>query len=95
MTHTPTPWRLDNPESTLVIGSNERIIADCDHPQLPDTEIEANAAFIVRAVNCHDDLVSALKNVMAMVIGEAPSLARENCTWERAEAALAKVEQPT
>ena len=44
---------------------------------------KANARLIVRAVNCHADLVAALKEVLALSD-------RKHDAWDRARAALAK-----
>lgn len=73
MTHTPTPWTvhtvaagLDAPENDPDIGTwvvpNDaeqfglNWIAKMVHKNEP-----ANAALIVRAVNCHEELVAALE----------------------------------
>ena len=59
--HTPTPWQVAN-GSPLLIGCDGFWIAGMMGLQ---GEIgEANARFIVRAVNCHDQLVEALENYM-------------------------------
>lgn len=72
MTHTPTPWKhlgfgrgkfgavLEKSNITVILGEchgNETDLAD------------QNAAFIVKAVNCHDELVSTLKKALSW--GEA------------------------
>jgi len=58
--HTPTPWDLQTLRVSLVpvmIRVNGYI----------KETAEANAAFIVRAVNAHDELVKALRDMLAMV----------------------------
>lgn len=83
---TPTPWLLDggciyvlddsgrtNRFSASVQGgfvymSNGR---DSKSQRTPQSELDANAAFIVRAVNAHDDLVEALK-LAEDVLSRAP-----------------------
>jgi hypothetical protein len=65
--HTPTPWFISGLEiSTL---QSERIaVCDCDEPNnLPGY---SNAEFIVRAVNCHDELLAALKDLL----GDMPDM---------------------
>ena len=63
--HTKTPWEIDfaNPEMvyTEYVDSDgaSTYICDCDSDILPQKEYEANAAFIVRACNCHDSLINA------------------------------------
>ena len=65
--HTPTPWHV-----VTIDGSIGSIEAEDGSPvaqaqprgtlRHPDhAERRANADFIVRAVNCHDDLVDALE----------------------------------
>lgn len=72
--HTPTPWLLDG---RLVYSLQDdargrptnRFSAHLDpgfgrDGLTPDTELDANAAFIVRACNAHEALVAALKGVL-------------------------------
>lgn len=75
--HTPTPWRMylqgdstswritPKPEGVPATGLGE--IASI--PNYGE-ESQANAAFIVRAVNAHDSLVEALRNVVAAFGGD-------------------------
>lgn len=70
MEHTPTPWVLkrstmphDGEYDFSINASDVRVLAevfgrDADGGRPP---AEANAAFIVRAVNAHDDLVATLQ----------------------------------
>lgn len=73
-THTPTPWgyALQEAGDEQYGGSGSTpflITSICDLGwnlaavigDVPNLPAEANAAFIVRAVNAHDDLVAALK----------------------------------
>lgn len=63
-THTPTPWMADGP---MVSKAGTLIcVADCEDlaKDMPDEEAEANAAFIVRACNSHDALISVLKEYL-------------------------------
>jgi hypothetical protein len=56
-------------------------------------EVAANAAFIVRACNAHDELATALREVVnatACLIADKRTLAEQTCL-EAARAALAKV----
>lgn len=71
-THTPTPWKTEyenefGPEYEL-FGPDGRRVLQYNWNSDRQAEVEANAAFVVRAVNCHDDLVAALKAVCG--IGE-------------------------
>jgi hypothetical protein len=90
--HTETPWYVGNYKD-----GRYPIIPDCRNPipilntafnGLPQETDRANAAFIVRAVNCHEELVAALSDLMAcrrMVDSPAWEIAEEH-----ARAALAK-----
>jgi hypothetical protein len=58
--HTPTPWTYDS-VTRQIWDEHRRTIVDMDYgDQLPGMD-EANAAFIVRACNSHDQLVGALR----------------------------------
>lgn len=66
-THTPTPWRYcktnGSPTSGqhMIAGSKPGYLAeirDCG-----SGDVSANAAFIVRACNAHDELVAALRDI--------------------------------
>ena len=74
MTHTPTPWSIGHSmernyiygggSHLACIGSRENGFFIHDDGSL--NESEANAAFIVRAVNSHDDLLEALETLLAL-----------------------------
>lgn len=64
-THTPTPWKTEyeneyGPEYEL-LGPDGILVLQYEWNSDRQAEVEANASFVVRAVNCHDDLVAALK----------------------------------
>jgi hypothetical protein len=88
--HTPTPWMLD-PHFVLRDADGEwvtRLNTSRRHDNKHDPEAEANAEFIVRCVNAHDELVAALRDIIASV---------EKCgigivDLSRGRAALAKVQ---
>lgn len=78
--HTPTPWRAArNDHYWEIHGGDHGQIGDVcaskfiyvDGDKLPSYEAEliaeANAAFIVRAVNSHDALVKALEEIRALI----------------------------
>jgi len=56
--HTPTPWHVTVNRAQDLVCAGDEVVADCASGDLPDIT-KANAEFIVRAVNCHDELVSA------------------------------------
>jgi hypothetical protein len=80
-THTKTPWKQEGNEIVGAVGTPDaRVICKLafghvspgpvfsylDSEHLTDNEtVTANAAFIVRAVNCHEELVRALQNAEA------------------------------
>jgi len=63
--HTQLPWKAN---LNHVIDANGSIVAGAvaggggQRPQIPYNGILANAAFIVRACNCHEDLVARLRD---------------------------------
>jgi len=73
MTHTPTPWtataNIDagpyGPSWTVRVDK-QVVVASISGAALHGGQerAEANAAFIVRAVNAHDELVAALEGMM-------------------------------
>lgn len=66
--HTPGKWRHHDMEhATVVAGTPGVGVADCNATHRTDKENEANAQRIVTAVNCHDDLVEALQDLVARV----------------------------
>jgi hypothetical protein len=100
MNHTPTPWTAKGYD--VRAGQAGRMIAytgphhtpDDQYPKGCKLEDEANAAFIVKAVNCHDELVEALENCLSAfethyVAGEKLSDIY-SARIERARAAIAK-----
>ena len=58
--HKPTPWKILNTNHTIVSKNNE-CIAEYNNRRWSHDQCQANAAFIVRAVNSHDALVEALE----------------------------------
>lgn len=69
--HTPTPWSLNRAEGGAIwnIGDSENDIALCMQIQGDDIKQSirsANAAFIVRAVNSHEELLSIIKRELEM-----------------------------
>jgi hypothetical protein len=76
--HTPTPWsvksELTRSASNEVVDADGLTVAECprygagivsDGRTAPWHHANANAAFIVRAVNCHEDLVRACDAFLA------------------------------
>lgn len=62
--HTPTPWTLGEfPRGVYASMSPGVIVAEATTILRPPAEAAANAAFIVLAVNAHEELVAALDSL--------------------------------
>ena len=79
--HTPTPWFAEAPDKLQI-----RTLQPTLNDVAAVASSRANAAFIVRAVNAHDDLVAALE----VVRRSAGWGAMADETHELINAALAK-----
>lgn len=102
--HTPGPWSvIDNSwEVSTVYGPDGETVAECPINSIvtEDTQFEheavkeANARFIVHAVNCHDDLLAAaIYAVQQLADGDEADIdsdGDEICPFERLCAAIAK-----
>lgn len=97
MKHTPTPWSYgtkisgsENHKGFYIRSKGGTYILHEIHPLDEDgKEGQANAAFIVRAVNAHEELLSAAKNLLAHPYD------REGVNFDaknRLEVAIAKAE---
>lgn len=70
--HTPTPWVLLDDAFAKIGEPNDdvgcTVIADCEGNvrDLSHETMIANAAFIVRAVNAHEELVKALEESLKL-----------------------------
>lgn len=65
--HTPTPWHVGRIVGHFcgVYAERGAQIADCTSPDFFPEDSKRNAAFIVRAVNNHAQLVAALDDIEA------------------------------
>jgi len=74
--HTPGPWRIKYGSPTVVVPGNDThhrraAIAQCALSHgIGEAGIQdaANAEFIVRACNAHDDLLGALDDLLGQVM---------------------------
>ena len=80
--HTPTPWKLSK-YGSIAHPQKECMSVPINAASSDSPEATANAAFIVRAVNAHEELVSLLKEGLG---------ARDDSWYERVKQALAKAE---
>ncbi len=92
--HTPTPWKLHDMETATVVGPDHLAIADCNARSRSTDECIENAAYIVRAVNCHQELLESLREVTAMLEGAYDGKEDEEVTLAVTSAlkAIAKAE---
>ncbi len=85
---TPGPWQRTGDKVFIPIPNERLLIADCNQ--------SANAAFIVKACNAHDDLLEALRLLAGGYMPNASddSSDMEILFWSQAlaRAALAKAE---
>ncbi len=87
---TPTPWSLDEGRPgcfEICAADTLSIIAETLSKGVRD---KANAAYIVRAVNAHEKMLSALKFAVAHMSGKAYSIEQE--AYEKMECAIRYVE---
>ena len=101
--HTKTPWRIVSRTDGADIvtgdypGGRARLIASCWSGGSDDADdaARANAEFILRAVNAHDDLLAALRGMVEMFehrIYNRPGPIDAAQRWDAARAAIAKAE---
>lgn len=57
---TPRPWKADFENATVISSDSEWPILSARYKP----ELRANAELIVRAVNCHEMLLEAVKNLL-------------------------------
>jgi hypothetical protein len=99
--HTPTPWKLEIFEKAengirgiisqhSKAGSFDQIfhLLDIREDDIGTDEAKANAKFIVKAVNCHEELVKAINTALLILI--KPNTIAERNAKEVLEQALAK-----
>lgn len=98
--HSPTPWVADYAGTHGHIktlgyreerGSTPTVARyDIDGVSIGVDEQKANAEFIIRAVNCHDDLVIALDDCVSVMTKELKGLAVIQPELRQALTVLAK-----
>ena len=91
MSHTPTPWKQGYKDNQCIYADYKNVAV----VQCKEKEWQANAEFIVRAVNAHDELVLAAKDACIHIRELAETLNadyRNNSTFKRLLDAIAKAE---
>lgn len=86
-----TDFVIRSKADSLPDGSRVAIISDGSHvlDPKPNEAAAANATFIVRAVNSHEELLEALKDALRIVQAYRPQAER---TISQSQAAIAKAE---
>jgi len=81
--HTPAPWLCDNygiirqTNKDSLAGNYLRLVSPWAEAAWDDDATAiANAQFIVRAVNCHADLIVALQEVIAASLKQLESMGK-------------------
>ena len=102
--HTPLPWRIAEPgervafEEVHVTGANGRPVASTLYPLAKSfwrAEDEANACFIVTAVNAHEEMLAAAQFTLSvMKTNHLDIELSEKLAVEKLEAAIAKASPP-
>ena len=92
--HTPTPWLADSSGLRAGVGP---ILFMTTGGYTGRSTAKANAAFIVRACNAHEELVTALDDLKAYAEGQGLmfSVGWGKTVHERVRAALAKARDAT
>ena len=93
-THTPGPWRVEGHE-VWSEGSNSRMICDFKKVSRYPSNYVANAAFIVRACNAHEELLGLLKHIIYEADHPDNQTDKElvnQIDWEGIRTAIAKAE---
>ena len=85
--HTPTPWQAPETISFYILGASElgQFVANAS--------TKANADFIVRACNAHDELVAALSQIARLASEGEVSANMQYALGDIARAALAKIDK--
>lgn len=93
--HTPTPWHVQPIGGQRYIeAQGPKFICDmqadqCENPAEVE-EMQANAEFIVRACNCHEELVQVLESVVRILEHNCPDAALPAIALAKTQIAKAK-----
>lgn len=92
---TPLPWCVSS--SFIICDAEAHILANCLHTGIPALDVPfdariANAAFIVKACNCHDELITALNVCKSYLRHSSDSGKAHTLALDVVSMALAKAE---
>lgn len=88
-THTPTPWSMGKDGMICTPDFHTLIACVGDENHISRDEHRANAAFIIHAVNSHEELLKHLKQLVASV---NPQNHSDNNILEMCNEVISKVE---
>lgn len=88
---TKRPWIVSDNKFEITEIDNDSIICATDFIDIPKKIYKANARLIVKAVNCHDELVEALKGVVR-AIEYLNGTTKHSILYNNAKQALSKTE---
>lgn len=90
-THTPVPWERNIPPAshypTIFAGRNKHVCTMSVRGMDP-AQVEANMEFLLRAVNCHEDLLAACERLLR-------AADNSNCDSGACDAARAAIAKAT
>lgn len=98
--HTPTPWNIEKGMSLYPDALPYFVGRSQDGKMTPfqtaGSRAEANAAFIVRAVNAHEELLTALRHIVRVPLplggDKSPNANNIRSCYETAKQAIEKAE---
>ena len=94
MKHTPTPWQVNDQRKSGWMDNSIYITGNHNLAKLYDDykQAEANAAHIVKCVNLHDELVTALEKIALDLDGKIQAADIEDLSFalNTAKDAIAK-----
>ena len=87
----PLPWQFCELSHYIITAVGEPVASPPDG--YDEAQWLADAAFIIRAVNCHAELLAALKGVTGLAALRPGHLADYKAAVEEARAVIAKAER--
>lgn len=98
--HTPTPWKIENQKGKnlggmimqqppYIVSQKGNAVCSMGGGSVFYENAEANAAFIIRAVNSHGELLAALKTARSIILHDIDETEADCCQIDNA---IAKAE---
>lgn len=94
MSKQPTPFRFTGKDGFILAGESTRVAQLFNKFDEDFDNAEANGEFIVRAANCHDDLLAACK-AFVVLFNSSDMRPEDECheVYALASAAIAKASE--